>query len=309
MSQSSFRPRATGPAGFTLVELLVVIGIIALLISILLPSLNRARESAKSVVCLSNLRQIGTGLVLYTNGFNGSLPYGYWNGDSAFGDVYNADQANDWSNLLLQYLDSTAGGDSYIDNGIKGPSNVREALHCPSANAGDALTQYGVHPRLMPALSENDQASPGKKLRPYKLGTIKDSAETLLVADGSLEPVSGDGQSTWGTTATMYRLDWLESNGFYGLGSKPFMLEGIADTMTGFFDRNVAGGTNEDNAANQGNISFRHGSGNPKDYKSVVCNILWADSHASAQRAAGALAADPTMLDTGLSRRAVLLNR
>src|SRR5688500_20156930 len=59
---------------FTLVELLVVIGIIAVLIGILLPTLTRARESARNAQCLSNLRQLGLGCMMYMKQHNGVPP-------------------------------------------------------------------------------------------------------------------------------------------------------------------------------------------------------------------------------------------
>jgi prepilin-type processing-associated H-X9-DG protein len=65
-------------AAFTLVELLVVIGIIALLIAILLPSLNRARETANRVKCATNLRQIGQTMLLYAGENKGHYPRTYY---------------------------------------------------------------------------------------------------------------------------------------------------------------------------------------------------------------------------------------
>lgn len=63
-----------GGQGFTLIEVLVVVAIIALLISILLPSLNRARAQARMVTCRSNIRQVMTGFLLYATEWKGRLP-------------------------------------------------------------------------------------------------------------------------------------------------------------------------------------------------------------------------------------------
>ena len=72
------RHQSRGFTGFTLVELLVVIGIIALLISILLPSLNRAREQANRIKCASNLRQIAMAAIMYAGTNKGQFPRTYY---------------------------------------------------------------------------------------------------------------------------------------------------------------------------------------------------------------------------------------
>lgn len=113
--------------GFTLVELLVVIGIIAILIAILLPALNRAREHAKRSTCLSNLRQMATAAANYMASNKGAFPY-----QAATVEVVNGKTLFTQNNPL----DGVTNDKPYINNWFGGiwPYLGKSArtMQCPS---------------------------------------------------------------------------------------------------------------------------------------------------------------------------------
>ena len=100
---------------FTLVELLVVIGIIALLMSMLLPALGKARESAREVQCASNLRQFGIGFTMYVDRNKGLMPSdGPEDGDSPAAAI-QAPDGRGWQSEALWFnaIPPLLGGKSY----------------------------------------------------------------------------------------------------------------------------------------------------------------------------------------------------
>ena len=111
--------------GFTLIELLVVVAIIGLLASILMPSLSRAREQAKGAACMSNLRNCGTMLALYSNDSRGYYPssYSYIDGNSSANGYYHWTAAIDFKD----YTDPVTA--------MKYPKSASQYV-CPSHSAG-----------------------------------------------------------------------------------------------------------------------------------------------------------------------------
>ncbi len=168
MQEMPWLSRSLGPrrGGFTLVELLVVIGIIAILVAILLPTLARARSGGRSAVCAANLRGIHTAQLLYASDHRTLTPT-------------TADAADHWLSRLLPYAELnlepiTPGGTPRVPDGFWCPSEER------IDNPFDNTFTYGLNPWMA--------LSPWRG-RPSVSGAS--DADLILVADKTLGGIDG----------------------------------------------------------------------------------------------------------------------
>lgn len=193
------RPRPSH-RGFTLIELLIVIAIIALLVSIIVPSFRAARDQAKRTLCASNLRQVGVATQTYANENNDSIPYGP-DGRPITATNFYLVRGNVTSLLSLE-------DGAPVGLGLMVETQLRkqpEVLFCPGADqpvlAADELEKFGKVQSQSGYFYRHGSVSaltgdPGRpKLTLGQLGENRDGAQIrALVADlqflvdPSLEP-------------------------------------------------------------------------------------------------------------------------
>ncbi|RRJ95525.1 DUF1559 domain-containing protein [Opitutaceae bacterium TAV4] len=167
---------ARARAAFTLIELLTVIAIIGILAALTIVGISRARQTARTAVCKSNLRQLGSAVLLYTNDNKGCLP------PTRYPDGLNNGDKQWYSNLLQTYLPAQP----WFDEGF---GNIREGIwRCPGAELVWWGGGYGSNiTHLMRVRPLNDSILP-------RINTITRPSQLWLFGDAQCVNYSPPGR-------------------------------------------------------------------------------------------------------------------
>lgn len=150
--QISKRPSTAPASAFTIIELLVVIGIIGILVALLLPAINYVRDSARRLQCQNNLKQVALGLLEYHDAHEEFPPATTWNRPRDMDGIQNSRFGPNWAVRILPHLDEQAVHDAFdMSIPIAHPDNAHayrtriEVMLCPSDEYNRTLFDAGAH--------------------------------------------------------------------------------------------------------------------------------------------------------------------
>jgi prepilin-type N-terminal cleavage/methylation domain-containing protein len=252
------RSTADRRRGFTLIEILVVVAIIALLISILLPSLTRARAQSQFVVCQTHLKEFGKAIAMYSMEYKDTLPGPQhpallthtptWSGNQFIQDHY-------LPNILRKYFSQRGtSGNSIADqlatcpsypvpdsvfkqNGITPTHYVINTFENPNASVSEltkpfnsyffGFTHGGITDQANWESTYGDTPQKAALYRPKRVATIRQPSRKYALADAFCKPFASDpgGDLRGGLPEGSWRIsDDYASNTGHSLSKSPFHL-------------------------------------------------------------------------------------
>jgi prepilin-type N-terminal cleavage/methylation domain-containing protein/prepilin-type processing-associated H-X9-DG protein len=184
-----------GKSAFTLIELLVVIAIIAILAAILFPVFAQAREKARQITCLSNMKQIGTGLMMYVQDYDETYPLRHH---------YSSDRQGwaplSWRELVGPYIKNGIQNVTWVStNNTPLPWAEGGIWKCPSS-PGNSREQYDVHEGIIGS-ELNATGGFTNANRSKAMAALSRPADAIIIAEKGFNPA-------WNSPGRNLEMQW-----------------------------------------------------------------------------------------------------